>query len=78
MFNNSKTDLTFFFFTSASAALIILVGWFLTDRVIEPRLKQTQVDGDPANLPKLDALTDAERKGLRYATLSMLVSSLLS
>lgn len=66
-----------FFFTSASAALIILVGWFLTDRVIEPRLKQTQVDGDPANLPKLDALTDAERKGLRYATLSMLVSGLL-
>lgn len=66
-----------FFFTSASAALIILVGWFLTDKVIEPRLKHTQVDGDPASLPKLDALTDAERKGLRYATLSMLVSGLL-
>lgn len=66
-----------YFFTSASAGLIILVGWFLTDKVIEPRLKQTQVDGDPANLPKLDALTDAERKGLRYATVSMLVSGLL-
>ncbi|MFN6264026.1 MAG: AbgT family transporter [Chromatiaceae bacterium] len=66
-----------FFFTTASAGLIILVGWFLTDKVIEPRLKNTQVDGDPASLPKLDALTDAERKGLRYATLSMLVSGLL-
>ncbi len=66
-----------FFFTSASAALIILVGWFLTDKVIEPRLKHTQVDGDPASLPKLDALTDAERKGLRYATVSMLVSGAL-
>lgn len=65
-----------FFFTSASAAVIILVGWFLTDKVIEPRLKNTQVDADPASLPKLDALTDAERKGLRYATLSMLVSGL--
>ena len=66
-----------FFFTTASAGLIILVGWFLTDKVIEPRLKNTQVDGDPASLPKLDALTDAERKGLRYATLSMLISGLL-
>jgi len=66
-----------FFFTTASAGLIILVGWFLTDKVIEPRLKNTQVDGDPASLPKLDTLTDAERKGLRYATLSMLVSGLL-
>ena len=37
-----------FFFTTASAGLIILVGWFLTDKVIEPRLKNTQVDGDPA------------------------------
>jgi len=66
-----------YFFTTASAGLIILVGWFLTDKVIEPRLKNTQVDGDPASLPKLDALTDAERKGLRYATLSMLVSGVL-
>lgn len=66
-----------YFFTTASAGLIILVGWFLTDKVIEPRLKNTQVDGDPASLPKLDALKDAERKGLRYATLSMLVSGVL-
>ena len=66
-----------FFFTTASAGLIILVGWFLTDKVIEPRLKNTQVDGDPASLPKLDALTDAERRGLRYASLSMMVSGLL-
>ncbi len=64
-----------YFFTSASAAVIILIGWFLTDKVIEPRLQQTQVDGDPASLPKLDALTDTERRGLRFATLSMLLSA---
>ncbi len=64
-----------YFFTSASAFLIILVGWFLTDKVIEPRLAQTQVDGNPAELPKLDALSDAERRGLRFATLSMLLSA---
>jgi aminobenzoyl-glutamate transport protein len=26
------------FFTSASSVLIVVVGWYLTDRVIEPRL----------------------------------------
>ena len=63
-----------FFFTSASALLIILVGWFLTDKVIEPRLRQTAVDGDPAQLPTLNPLTEQERRGLRWATLSIVVS----
>jgi aminobenzoyl-glutamate transport protein len=62
------------YFTSASSILIILVGWYLTDRVIEPRLKNTVVDANPADLPKMEALTDQERKGLRWAVLSMLVS----
>ncbi|HAT42660.1 MAG TPA: aminobenzoyl-glutamate transporter [Rheinheimera sp.] len=66
-----------FFFTSASALLIILVGWFLTDKVIEPRLRHTPVDGDPAQLPSMDALTATERRGLRFATLSIVLSGAL-
>ena len=34
-------------FTFVSTILVVLVGWFLTDRVIEPRLKRHVVDGDP-------------------------------
>ena len=60
-----------YFFTTSSMLLIVLIGWFVTDRVIEPRLRATRVDGDPADLPKMDPLTPSERRGLRWATLSM-------
>ncbi|MBU2279225.1 MAG: AbgT family transporter [Gammaproteobacteria bacterium] len=66
-----------FYFTSASALLIVLVGWFLTDKVIEPRLKQTAIDGDPTSLPTMEPLKNPERRGLRFAMLSILLSSLL-
>jgi aminobenzoyl-glutamate transport protein len=64
-------------FTTASTGLIILVGWFLTDRVIEPRLRNTRVDGDTADMPTMEALTAPERRGLLLSTLSMLVLALL-
>jgi aminobenzoyl-glutamate transport protein len=51
-------------FTSASSVLIILVGWALTDLVIEPRLKGTPVDGDPKDMPVMDALAPHEIRGL--------------
>ena len=37
------------FFTSASCLLVVGVGWYLTDKVIEPRLAATEVDGDLAD-----------------------------
>ncbi|PZO08376.1 MAG: aminobenzoyl-glutamate transporter [Lysobacteraceae bacterium] len=60
-----------YYFTTASSFLIIAVGWFLTDKVIEPRLKATPVDGDPADMPKLEALTAHEKRGLRLALVAM-------
>ena len=33
-------------FMSASSLLLILLGWYLTDRVIEPRLRGVALDGD--------------------------------
>ena len=44
--------------------LIILVGWALTDLVIEPRLKGTAVDGDPKDMPVMEALAPNEIRGL--------------
>jgi aminobenzoyl-glutamate transport protein len=44
-------------FTAASSMLVIAVGWYLTDRVIEPRLRETAIDGDPDAMPKMEALT---------------------
>ena len=52
------------YFTSASTVLVVLLGWYLTDRIVEPRLKHVAVDGDTADMPKLEPITSSERKGL--------------
>jgi aminobenzoyl-glutamate transport protein len=53
-----------YFFTIGSSVLVLLLGWFVTDKVVEPRLRQMAVDGDPADMPKMQELNAAERKGL--------------
>lgn len=60
-------------FTSASSLFIILVGWYITDKIIEPRLTSTELDGDTDDLPKLDEISAQERKSFRIASLVMLV-----
>ncbi len=61
-----------YFFTTASTFLIVAIGWFLTDKVIEPRLKATKVDGDTSQMVTMEALTPAESRGLKAAGISML------
>jgi len=52
-------------FTSASSLLVIVVGWYITDKIIEPRLNAGDaIDGDPDEMPKMEELTAADRKGL--------------
>ena len=66
-----------YFFTTASTFLVIAVGWFLTDKVIEPRLKDTEVDGDTADMVTMEALEPAERRGLIGAVIAMGIAILL-
>ena len=66
-----------FYFTTASTFLIIAVGWFLTNRVVEPRLRTTAVDGDPAELPTMERLAPAERRGLALAGMAMGATAVL-
>lgn len=61
-------------FTTASSLLIIAIGWFVTEKIVEPRLKSTVVDGDTDELPKMEPLTALERRGLTWATVAMLVA----
>jgi aminobenzoyl-glutamate transport protein len=65
------------FFTGASSLLIILVGWYLTDRVIEPRLSKTRIDGDVSDIPKMDSLGDKERRGLWAGLLALALGILV-
>jgi aminobenzoyl-glutamate transport protein len=60
-------------FTGSSTLLIMLLGWFITDRVIEPRLAKTEVDADPADLPTMGELTPEERRGLNAGVVAMLI-----
>lgn len=63
-----------YYFTSASALMVILVGWWITDYVVEPRLKRVDLDGDAASQPVLEPLTAAERLGLTGASTALLVA----
>ena len=60
------------FFNSASSILIVSLGWYLTDKVVEPRLKDTVIDGDPAEIPKFESLTPQQLTALRAAGWVML------
>ncbi|PZN34232.1 MAG: aminobenzoyl-glutamate transporter [Proteobacteria bacterium] len=66
-----------YFFTTASSLLIVGLGWFLTDRVVEPRLKGTAVDGDTSDAPQMEPLTPEERRALRWSLIAMLAGLVL-
>ncbi len=66
------------FFMAASSMVVIAVGWWLTDKVIEPRLvKDTPVDGDMSDMPKMEALSVKESRGLFWALASIVLSLIL-
>ena len=60
------------YFTSASTLLIVLLGWFLTDKIIEPRLKNVKVDDDIEVPSSMESLTKKEKKAFLVASLAML------
>ena len=66
------------YFTGASSLLVIGVGWFLTDRIIEPRLAGTTIDADPEDRPTLGTdLEPQEKRGLWAGLAAMLVGLLV-
>lgn len=60
-------------FTAASSVLIIALGWYLTDKVVEPRLKGVSVSVEEDEKPVMDALTKQEKKAFNAATLAMVL-----
>ncbi len=62
------------FFTSASSILIVGLGWYLTDKVVEPRLKKTApVDDVIEDEPTMDELKPEERKAFWVSTAAMIL-----
>lgn len=63
-----------YFFTAASSIVVVIVGWYLTDRVIEPRLQRTaRIDGDQEDMPVLDDVTPRDRKAFYASVIVMLL-----
>ncbi|MDT8449471.1 MAG: AbgT family transporter [Wenzhouxiangellaceae bacterium] len=61
-------------FTSASCLLIVALGWWLTDRIVEPRLHKTAtVDGDEDEMPEIHPIDEREVRAMWAATTVMLV-----
>ncbi len=58
-----------YFFTAMSSVLIIGLGWFVTDRIVEPRLdSSTPVDDDAEEAGEMTTIADKERRGFFWAT----------
>ncbi|MBT8079708.1 MAG: AbgT family transporter, partial [Gammaproteobacteria bacterium] len=66
-----------YFFTTASSVLIISLGWWITDKIVEPRISDTPVDGAAEDLPELHDLKPEERRGLRWALIVMALGLVL-
>lgn len=63
-----------YYFTSISSVLIIAVGWFLTDKIVEPRLQSTEIDGNPDEIPKMEEPTTRDKLGMWFGLASIAAS----
>ena len=61
-------------FTGISSIVVIAVGWYLTDKIIEPRLNRTNpVDKDLSDIPKMEDLKPIEKRAFKIASSVMLL-----
>ncbi|PSW05854.1 aminobenzoyl-glutamate transporter [Photobacterium rosenbergii] len=60
------------FFTGLSSLLIVSIGWYITDRIIEPRLSQTPIDEDAEEAPDMGSFTELESKAFSRAGWAMM------
>src|SRR5690606_23231719 len=61
------------YFTSASSILIVLIGWYITDRIVEPRLRKVPVVVEEGEEVHMGALDKKEKKAFYTACLAMIL-----
>jgi len=52
------------FFMAFAAVFLVLGTWYVTDRIVEPRLAGVPIDGDPDELPEFHGVTPREVRAL--------------
>ncbi len=58
-------------FTGLSSIVIVGIGWYITDKVIEPRLSKTAIDEDAEEAPDMGSFRKLENKAFSYAGWAM-------
>ena len=54
-------------FTGASSLLIICVGWFVTEKIVEPRLKQVPLNEDLESADEMGRYSAQESRAFNWA-----------
>ena len=63
-----------YYFTACSSIVITLLGWYITDKIVEPRLNRiSPVDEDAEEAPEMSTISGKEKKGFWIASLITVV-----
>ncbi|MCG7588185.1 AbgT family transporter [Photobacterium sp. OFAV2-7] len=60
-------------FTGLSSIIVVAIGWYVTEKIIEPRLSKTPIDDDAEEAPDLGSFTDTESKAFNRAGWAMVI-----
>ncbi|MGR5148839.1 AbgT family transporter [Photobacterium alginatilyticum] len=60
-------------FTGLSSIIVVAIGWYVTEKIIEPRLSKTPIDDDAEEAPDLGSFTDIESKAFNRAGWAMVI-----
>ncbi|UTV27136.1 AbgT family transporter [Photobacterium atrarenae] len=60
-------------FTGLSSIVVVSIGWYVTEKVIEPRLSKTAIDDDAEEAPDLGSFTAIESKAFNRAGWAMVL-----
>ncbi len=66
-----------YWFMTSSCVLIVGIGWYITERIIEPRLRRMPIDGAGHDGADMHHLSAQEIKGLRVG-IALLVAGLIA
>ncbi len=61
------------YFTAASCLLIVGIGWYITDKIVEPRLEGIEVDGDEDEMPQMEEVSPRESRAFWFGFSAMIL-----
>ncbi|MEX0944466.1 MAG: AbgT family transporter, partial [Balneolaceae bacterium] len=62
-----------YYFTSISSILIVGIGWYITDKIVEPRLSGVKIDGDEDEMPKMETVSPKESRAFWFGFIAMVL-----